>query len=242
MDTRPVIGITGYITEPNRGIGLRQTYIDSVFRAGGLPVILPIVEDQALASDLLSHIDALILSGGGDVDPARYGHERRPECGESAELRDTSELMFAQLARQSGMPIFGICRGVQVLNVAYGGTLIQDIESQHGIPRRIHRQDEPYDHLVHSVNLTENGLLHRITGMKKIMTNSMHHQAADKLGGTLILEGASEEGIIEAVSDSENPSVFGVQFHPEFFSGQHEYAQKLFDYFVKQAREYAVKK
>lgn len=236
MKQQPVIGIIGYRTEPNRGIGLRQTYIDSILRAGGLPVILPLFTDEDTISNVLTHIDGLLLSGGCDVNPARYCEERLPECGEPNDERDASELLFVKQARKMQMPILGICRGVQLLNVAYGGTLIQDIPSQRGIPLEKHDQAEPYTALVHEVTLTKGGLLNRITGETQFMTNSVHHQAIMTLGSSLVCEALSTDGIIEAVSDSADDAVFGVQFHPEYFSGEYAYAQKLFDYFVSMAQ------
>lgn len=239
MKQQPVIGILGYQTQPNPGIGLRQTYIDSILRAGGLPVILPMFTTEENVSQALELIDGLLISGGCDVNPARYGEEKLPECGESCEVRDESELLFVRHARAAKMPIMGICRGMQLLNVAYGGTLIQDLPSQRGLPLEKHKQSEPYNVLVHDITLTDGGLLQRVTGKKHFMTNSVHHQAIASLGSTLKVEAVCEDGVIEAVSDSEDEAVFGVQFHPELFSGEHEYAQKLFDYFVSKVQERA---
>ena len=237
----PVIGITGYRNQTNQGIAIRQTYIDSVLRAGGLPVILPMFSEEKTVNDLLDRLDGLIISGGGDVNPATYGAERIPECGESDDLRDRSELLLIHGARARKMPIFGICRGVQILNVAYGGSLIQDIPSHYDIPKEQHSQAEPYTMLVHDVELVCGGLLNRITGLTHFMTNSMHHQAVAVPGGSLVVD-ALCDGIVEAVHDRENEEVFGVQFHPEFFSGEHDYAQKLFDYFADAAEKHCNKK
>jgi len=238
----PVIGIIGYRNQSNQAIALRQTYIDSVLRAGAIPVILPMLTDDEIIRKTLRRIDGLILSGGGDVNPAVYGAQRKPECGESDEIRDQSELMFIRLAKEMNMPIFGICRGVQILNVSYGGSLIQDIPSHFGIEMERHRQPEPYDMLVHPVHLTRGGLLNRITGLDSFMTNSMHHQSVADLGGSLVVDAVSEDGVVEAVCDSRNDAVFGVQFHPEFFSGTHDYAQKLFDYFADLAERHGLEK
>jgi len=136
------------------------------------------------------------------------------------------------------MPVFGICRGIQVLNVAYGGELIQDIEASEGIAREEHAQPEPYSNLKHEVQFSQDSLISRITGMDRFMTNSMHHQSIKHVGGSLVIEGRTADGIVEAVSDRNDPATFGVQFHPEFFADTHEYAQKLFDYFVARAAEY----
>jgi len=136
------------------------------------------------------------------------------------------------------MPIFGICRGVQVLSVVYGGKLIQDIPSACSIPLEKHRQPEPFDELWHEIRLTQEGLLSRLTGCDRVMTNSMHHQSIAIPGGSLMVEAMTDDGIVEAVSDRENATVFGVQFHPEFLTENSSFANTLFSYFVKTACDY----
>lgn len=240
--TRPIIGICASYLVDKQQILLRDTYTNAVLEAGGLPVILPVVTDESVIDALLNRIDGLLLSGGGDVNPACYGEEKSPECGETTELRDAFELRITQKARKRKMPIFGICRGLQVLNVVYGGTLIQDIPSACGFPLEKHRQPEPYDELWHDVILEEGGLLARVTGEKRFMTNSMHHQAIKALGGTLVVEGRAEDGTVEAVRDLENDAIFGVQFHPEYITKKSTCARALFAYFVKKAAAYGCEK
>ncbi|MBR5225655.1 MAG: gamma-glutamyl-gamma-aminobutyrate hydrolase family protein [Clostridia bacterium] len=239
---RPIIGIAASYSIEKQQILLRDTYTNAVLQAGGMPVILPIITDDAAVDDMLDCIDGLLLSGGGDVDPSCYGAQREPECGEPTPLRDIFELLIIKKARERRMPIFGICRGLQVLTVAYGGALIQDIPKEYGIAREMHYQAEPYSQYWHEVMLEEGGLLSRITGSDCMMTNSMHHQAIRKLPETFVIEGKSHEGIIEAVSDAENSSVLGVQFHPEYLVGESEAARAIFRYFVSKTKEYQAKK
>lgn len=238
---RPIIGICGSYLADTQQILLRDTYTAAVLEAGGLPLILPVTKDDLTIGELLDRIDGLLLSGGGDVDPACYGEEKQPECGESNAMRDAFELLITKKAVAKGMPIFGICRGIQVLNVAYGGTLVQDIPSACGFPLEKHRQPEPYDELWHDILLTEGGLLAQVTGETHFMTNSMHHQSLKALGGTLTIEARAEDGTIEAVSDRVNASIFGVQFHPEYLTGKSKCARALFAYFVKKAAQYGGK-
>ena len=242
MTMRPIIGIAASYSIEKQQILLRDTYTNAVLQAGGMPVILPFTLDIAAVDDMLDCLDGLLLSGGGDVDPSCYGAQREPECGEPTALRDAFEIMLIKKAKEKKMPILGICRGMQVLAVAYGGTLIQDIPKEYGIVREMHYQAEPYNQYWHEVLLEKEGLLSRITGVSSIMTNSMHHQAIRKLPETFVIEGKSCEGIIEAVSDAENSSVLGVQFHPEYLVDGSEAARAIFRYFVLKTKEYQAKK
>lgn len=236
---RPIIGISGTFLEEKQQILLRETYTNAILEAGGLPVILPTVSDDGIIDELLEQIDGLLLSGGGDVDPAYYGEEKAPECGEPNARRDDFELRITKKAKDLRMPIFGICRGVQVLSVVYGGKLIQDIPSACGIAHDRHRQPEPFDVHWHEIQLMNGGILSRIAGQARAMTNSMHHQSITVPGGTLMVEATTDDGIIEAVSDRENEAVFGVQFHPEFLTETSGFARALFAYFVKTAKAYS---
>ena len=136
------------------------------------------------------------------------------------------------------MPIFGICRGVQMIAVALGATLFQDIESQLGIPRIKHYQAEPYDDAVHVVRFKEGGLFERITGTSVMPTNSMHHQSIKEAGDRVRIEGITMDGIVEAISAVDNDAVFGVQFHPEYLAHYSDFAYRLFTHFVEQAAAY----
>ena len=178
---------------------------------------------------------------GGDVLPSRYGEETLPACGEDDPQRDIFELLIIPMAIARNMPIFGICRGIQVLNVAMGGTLIQDIESQQNIPKKTH-QKEPFSQLVHTVRFEKGSIFERITGATEIKANSMHHQAIKKPADGLQVDGHSEDGIIEAMSAKDGSRIFAVQFHPEYLSDHDAHAQRLFDHFVKLSREYQSEK
>ena len=238
MGFRPVIGITSAYNEENRRLSLNERYFEAVMRAGGLPIMLPQTSDEETICEMLDQIDGLLLSGGVDVLPARYGEETLPACGTISEKRDDFELLLTKLALEKNMPIFGICRGIQVLAVAMGATLFQDIESQLGLPMKQHKQEEPYDDPVHTVRFKEGGLFERITETTLMPTNSMHHQSIKEAGDKLRIEGITMDGIIEAVCSKENEAVFGVQFHPEFLAHYSDFASRLFTYFVEKAAEY----
>lgn len=238
MKNRPVIGICGSHNVGDRQLFIRENYMQSVLRAGGLPVLLPQVADREIARALLEHMDGLLLAGGGDVDPVRYGEAAIPACGEPDAQRDDFELTVIPLALELGMPIFGICRGIQVLCVALGGTLYQDIEAQTGIGRITHEQPAPYNVPVHTVCFEPDGLFAGIVGKSGMAANSMHHQAVKDPGDRLAVEGRSEDGIIEAVRMVGNDDVFAVQFHPEYLAAEQEDAAKLFDCLVAKAARY----
>lgn len=238
MEFRPVIGISATYHQDNKRLSLNGRYFDAIIKAGGLPVMLPLTADEETARALLDRIDGLLLSGGVDVLPTRYGEETLPACGTIHENRDESELLMTRIALEKGMPIFGICRGIQVLAVAMGATLFQDIESQLGIPASQHKQAEPYDDPVHTVRFKEGGLFERITQTQLMPTNSMHHQSIKEAGDRLRIEGITMDGIIEAVCSKENEAVFGVQFHPEYLAHYSDFAERLFTYFVEKAAAY----
>lgn len=238
MRNRPVIGICGSHNVTDRQLFIRENYMQSVLRAGGLPVLLPQVADRETVMALLDHLDGLLLAGGGDVDPARYGEAMIPACGEPDAQRDAFELTLIPLALDRHMPIFGICRGIQVLCVAMGGTLYQDIETQRGIARANHEQPAPYDAPVHTVSFTPGGFFAGVLGETSMPANSMHHQAIKAPGAQLVVEGYTEDGIIEAVRGAQSDDVFAVQFHPEYLCEQSAHARSLFDCLVKKADRY----
>lgn len=239
MERRPLIGISGMQNEEKSRLMLGKRYANEIMRAGGLPVLLPYPADESTIDALLSRIDGLLLAGGGDIHPTRFGEEMLPCCGAVDEERDEFELMLTRKALDLHMPIFGICRGIQVLTVAMGGTLFQDIETQLGIPKQKHKQQPPYDDPVHTVRFKEGGLFERITGTQLMPTNSMHHQAIKEAGDRLRIEGITMDGIIEAVSSVENDAVFGVEFHPEYLADYSDFAASMFSYFIDKAKTYS---
>jgi len=238
MGKRPVIGLSGYHNEEKKITQMGDCYADTLLRAGALPVLLPRTTDEATVCALLDSIDGLLLAGGGDVLPSRFGEETHPACGKPDEVRDEFELLLLKHAFARRMPVFGICRGVQMIAVALGATLFQDIESQLGLPRVNHYQEIPYDDAVHVVRFKEGGLLERITGTSVMPTNSMHHQSIKEANERIRIEGITMDGIVEAISAADNDAVFGVQFHPEHFAHYSDFAFRLFEYFVEKAAAY----
>ena len=235
---KPLIGMTAYHNMAESTLYLRENYLTSVLSAGGLPVLLPQTADADTLKLYLSQLDAVILTGGGDVAPERYREARKPECGKEDRERDDFELTLTELALEAGLPILGICRGCQVLAVALGGTLIQDIEQETGIPRIAHSQEPPYNRPVHRVLIRPEGLLYRILGKDAIETNSSHHQSVAVPGETMHIDAVSQDGIVEGFSVRGSDRLLGVQFHPEHMAATDPDALKIFQYLVCQARKY----
>jgi len=236
---RPRIGITCDFNQVEKHCYLRQAYISSVVAAGGLPILLPAGLEAAVVNDYLDSIDGLILSGGGDIEPDYFGELPHPALGEICPERDEFELDLVRLALKRGIPILGICRGIQVLNVAAGGDLYQDLINER--PGLImHQQKAPRDYPIHPIkvvsgsrlaqllNLDSEGELHQdgqsgfdagsgsiSSSPITIRVNSRHHQAIRKLAPGFVVSAYSPDDLIEAIESSQGNLVIGVQCHPE---------------------------
>lgn len=231
----PLIGITSTINDGF--LGLRRQYLTSVSRAGGMPVLLPIDVSKEALLEHVDLFDGILFSGGADVDPARYGEKPSAHCGEISFERDAVEFALLDAAAERGLPVFGICRGMQLMNVYRGGTLVQDIPDELGLPLERHRQTKPYEVPTHEIDAASGTRLSRILGgVERISVNSMHHQAVKVLGRGLAANAVSaEDGIIEAFDDPSADFYFAVQWHPEMLAAARPEASRLFDAFVAAA-------
>jgi putative glutamine amidotransferase len=222
------IGITTSVGE-QRGRPaevVNRAYVGAVVDAGGLPIILPVLEDHHVDA-VLDLLDALVLSGGGDIDPAIYGQVAAPEVYGVHTGRDRWELALVRAALERDMPVLGICRGAQVLNVALGGTLIQDLPA---ITDHIHRADDRGAEVVHPIAV-RSGLLARVLGGTTVGANTLHHQAVGRLATGLRAAAWAQDGTIEAIEFEDGRSVLGVQWHPEMLCA-HEPHRRLFEWVV----------
>ncbi|MBO4730586.1 MAG: membrane dipeptidase [Bacteroidaceae bacterium] len=238
---KPVVGITANFGE--YGSQLAEAYYESVRMAGGVPVVVPASESIAELDDVLLRLDALVLSGGGDIDPLLIGAEPEPGLSGSCPKRDMQELVLIRRALDKQMPVLGICRGCQVMAAALGGELVQDIERyKENKEQRIivkHSQEEERHIATHSVNIEGDTMLHSIFGCDKIEVNSFHHQAVAEPGKGMRVAALSDDGIIEAIESTEYKSVIGVQWHPEsFFCLKEDKMLPLFQWLVSEAAEY----
>lgn len=192
--------------------GLLEFYLEALASQGLAHVLLPPQPPEALER-ILPHLDGLLLPGGGDVDPAHYGEEPHPRLGEVSPERDAHELFLARYAAEKGLPALGVCRGIQVMNVALGGTLYQDLEAQ-GFTEVQHYQKSPPPALGHRVRQVASSPLSRLFP-ETFRVNSYHHQGLKALGRGLKPLAVAPDGLVEAVALEGHPLFLGVQWHPE---------------------------
>ena len=237
--TKPIIGITtSHVADsvlPNDR--LSSSYILAVRDAGGMPVLLPNIGD----AEALDLVDALVISGGGDFDPKTFG--QAPNGANMAWVsaeRDQTELALLRTAPPD-LPILGICRGIQALAVAYGGTLIQDLPTER--PSEIvHAQEMGRDARTHGVNIEPASQLARTLGATAIRVNSFHHQAVDRLPSGFRAVAWADDGLLEGIEFPERPFCLGVQWHPENLTGNEEHARRLFSAVVQAALAYRLRR
>ena len=237
---KPLIGITGNYGE--KGCELGEGYYRSVVEAGGIPVVVPPFSDEHAMTNLLDRLDGILLSGGGDLNPLLLGEQPVPGLGGVCPERDMPELLLTRMAYDRQVPILGICRGIQVLACALGGTVWQDLGSQYDGPSLIkHSQQMPRHVASHHVQITEGSLLqHIMEGQERIAVNSFHHQAVRTFGPLLRPCATADDGVTEAVESTCYKSVLGVQWHPECFILQGDTSMmSLFRWLVDEARSFA---
>uniref|UniRef100_A0A7C2E939 Gamma-glutamyl-gamma-aminobutyrate hydrolase family protein n=1 Tax=Ammonifex degensii TaxID=42838 RepID=A0A7C2E939_9THEO len=210
---RPVIGVTAAFHEEEERAFLSRHYSDGIYRAGGLPVILPPLSPEAAAT-VISPIDGLLLSDGGDIDPFYFGEEPLPQTETVSPHRDAFELALSQEALARLVPVLGICRGMQVLNVAAGGTIYQDLAA--GARNSLkHRQEAPRWHGTHYIDILAGSHLAAIFRTTRLSVNSFHHQAIRKVTPGFKATAWAPDGITEGIEATAHPFAIGVQFHPE---------------------------
>ncbi len=210
---------------------LQRTYVDSIAGAGGVPIILPFTESEEEIEEYTELCDGFLFTGGNDINPLRYGEVKSDFCGATEDLRDSFEFAVARLAIRKEKPILGICRGAQLLNVALGGTLYQDIKSE--IPSDLlHMQKEPKQSPSHTVRVVDDTPLFSLTEKEFLVANSFHHQAIKKLGRGLLPMAYADDGIIEAVYSTEHRYLRAYQWHPERLFSKDEQNQKIFFDFI----------
>jgi len=248
--TRPIIGITTTNLKALPGIPaavpdswvMSQRFIFAPTMAGGVPWMIPLLEHEEDLRPIYDRLDGILIPGGADVDPTMYGEARHPGCEVSDTPRDRVELQLIRWALEDGKPVLGICRGVQLINLAAGGTLYQDLAAQlEGSVKHDYFPGQGFarDALTHDVIVEDGSRLAGIFGAGRLRVNSMHHQAIKGLGeGLVVTARSADDGVIEAVEIPSHAFMVGVQWHPEALSVTDEVTRRLFDEFIAAARSY----
>ena len=231
-EPRPLIGITA--NYEGMDATLRYAYYNKVVEAGGIPVIIPPVNDRHVLVNTLDRLDALILTGGADINPLWCGEEPSPKLWHINSKRDLPELLITRLAYNRQIPMLGICRGIQTLAIALDGHVAQDIPSS----TIKHSQDADRGELTHSVTLHKNSELYRLYGTQNIFVNSFHHQAVSAPGKRFWVTATAPDGTIEAIESTEQKSILGVQWHPEWLDS----GLPVFKWVVRKANEFHMAK
>jgi len=242
--SRPVIAVTTQTLEeipdelPRCWI-MSQRYVRTLTASGAVPWIVPLMDDPETLRAIYDRVDGVFLPGGVDIDPLSYNESKTTACGRVDSDRDRTEIMLADWAMKDKKPILAVCRGAQLLSVAAGGTLYQDLDKEYPgaikhdyFPKAgVHtRQD-----LVHPVDVVPDTRLSRVLGTNKVLVNSMHHQGIKRLAPTLIANAFAPDGLIEGVESVTDDFVLGVQWHPEDLADSEPKMRSLFDAFIEAA-------
>lgn len=251
MRQRPVIGIATQTLQSIDRIPedlpaswvMNQRYFHACTAVGAVPWMVPLLHDDAeTLRAIYDRLDGVFIAGGVDLEPASYGCERHALCGRTDPPRDAVEIQFARWALEDGKPVFGVCRGLQVMNVAAGGTLVQDCDAL--VPGAIKHDYFPgagwaRDHLAHEIRIAPGSRLHEAFGGETAMVNSMHHQGIDRIGGGLAATAWAPDGLIEALEGGRDGQfLVGVQWHPEMLIDAHDGTRRLFEAFIEASVQY----
>lgn len=240
---RPIIGITCKTTDwwTGAGNGLGVGYISAIEHAGGIPILLPLIQDDSCIAESFSLLDGLLLPGGPDVDPLLYAEEPQPVMGQLDVSKDRVEMSLIPRALELDLPILGVCRGIQILNVAAGGTLYQDVSMSSSNALK-HRQEAPGSYATHAISIQEGSRLLEILGQSEMRVNSFHHQAVKEPASGFVISAVTQDGIIEGIESPHHSFVIGVQFHAELMWQSNSSVNNLFAAFIRAAEAYKQQK
>ncbi len=235
---KPLIGLTPYHDTAGDDIRMRPAYLRALKAAGGIPVVMPLKAPEEDLKQLAETLDGFLFTGGPDVHPFLFGEETHTHCGNVSAARDQMEISLLPLVLELKKPVLGICRGIQVLNIALGGNIWQDIADQTDREFPI-AHSQPFDYTLpcHTVSIAEGSLLAQITGCTSLKVNSMHHQAVKDLAPGLAASAWSPDHLTEALEMPGYPFFVGVQWHPEYLWEKNDEAFRLFQTFVKTCSE-----
>lgn len=227
---KPIIGISSSLNE--HVLSVHTDYIKAITKFGGVPIILPNLQEDAIES-IVELLDGLLLTGGGDIDPTLFNEEPHQNLGTITPERDEFEIAIIQKMMKLNKPIFGICRGLQILNIAIGGDMYQDIYTQSQNKLLQHTQLAPRSHTSHFVQVSEGSKLSDIVQVEKFKVNSFHHQAVRKIPVDFKASAIASDGIIEAFESMNHKFVMGLQWHPECLLSKNDHASTaIFEAFI----------
>ncbi|HET6681465.1 MAG TPA: gamma-glutamyl-gamma-aminobutyrate hydrolase family protein [Gemmatimonadaceae bacterium] len=244
---RPVIGVTTQTLQAIDGIPdglphsvtMNERYVTAAAAAGAVPWLVPLLDDDLdTLRAIYERLDGVLIPGGVDMDPSTFGEPPHEKLGRIDVARDRVELQLVRWAIDDRKPVLGLCRGLQVINVALGGTLYQDVEAQ--LPGAIRHDYFPNfgfarDHLAHEVELVDGTRLRALVGLERIAVNSMHHQGVRELASTLVASAVAPDGLVEAAESVNGQFLLGVQWHPEVFEFSDPHTRDIFRGFMDAA-------
>jgi putative glutamine amidotransferase len=243
---RPLIGITAYTRSwVEKGWDYDVSYASNataIEAAGGLPVLIPAKVSMETLRAIYERLDGMLLPGGGDIDPNIYHAEKHKTTGGIDNDRDRTEIALTQWAYEDDLPTFGICRGIQVMNVALGGTLVQDIPSLVETELRHDTTNEPRAQILHNVKLAKDSVLAKIVGTNLIDVNSLHHQSIGVASPKVRVTGHAPDGVVESIEVPNKDFILAVQWHPEDLIDNDERMLNIFKVFIEKARARMQKK
>lgn len=240
---QPIIGISGSIIIDQGGMFpgyerayVNNDYVQTVANCNAIPYILPIIQNEKLIRKQLENINGLILSGGHDPNPLIFGEELHKTCGDIFPRRDSYDIMLFKIAKELKIPILGICRGAQIINICEGGSLYQDLSLNNNSYIK-HNQQHLSNVPTHTININKDTILYKIFGKEEIMVNSFHHQALKKIASDYKISATAKDGVIEAIENNGEHFILGVQFHPEMLFNDFDIIKKLFFYFINETKK-----
>lgn len=234
---KPLIGVLPLYINNNDNkwdsLWMFPGYLDGIVAAGGIPVVLPLLENAEDIAQLVDTYDGFLFPGGQDIDPSLYNEEMNEHCKITFPPKDTMETAVFREAYRRDKPIFGVCRGLQLFNVLMGGSLYQDIQTQYPNASIKHLQETNFIYPTHTIDILPNSFLAEIAGTHSIRVNTMHHQAIKDMGDHIIATAQSKDGLIEAIELTELTFGHAIQWHPEFLWDKRPLEFNLFKAFVQ---------
>ena len=232
---KPLIGVLPLYDEEKNSIWMLPGYMEGIKKAGGIPVILPYGATKEELEQLNSMMDGYLFTGGNDVNPTLYKAKKKDCCGLINPIRDEMEKNLYEIAKRDDKAILGICRGIQIINVLEGGSLYQDLESDHP-SKVIHKMEGNYDKKSHSVYVFHDSPLRNLVQVDSLGVNSLHHQAVRRIASSLKSMAVSEDGLVEAIYHPKMKFMWAVQWHPEYMLNDENTSIKIFKAFVEAAK------